>query len=103
MEKELGKSITSGEVADFLGVNVKTVRQHYKKLGGIRLGRRYVFFEKGVVYAVSKEWEMESPSEEGRKEEREDVQHEERSAIVGKQNASVRRGVGREDRHGLLD
>lgn len=103
MEKELGKSITSGEVADFLGVNVKTVRQHYKKLGGIRLGRRYIFFEKGIVNALSKEWEMESPSEKEWQEEREDVQHEERSTGMGKQNASVRRRMGREDRHGLLD
>ena len=103
MEKELGKKMTSKELADYLGVNVKTVRQYYKALGGIRLGSRYVFFEKGVVYAVSKEWKMESPSEEGRKEEREDVQHEERSSGLGKQNASVGRRMGGDDSHGLLD
>ena len=90
MEKELGKSITSGEVADFLGVNVKTVRQHYKKLGGIRLGRRYIFFEKGVVNALSKEWEMESPSEKEWQEEREDVQHKERGSEIGRASCRER-------------
>ena len=103
MLEDLGKKISPEALADYLGVNVKTVRQYYKELGGIRLGSRYVFFEKGVVYAVSKEWEMESPSEEGRKEERKDVQHEERSTGMGKQNASVGKRMGGGDSHGLLD
>ena len=63
MEKELGKRLTSDELVIFLGVNVKTVRQYYRELGGIRLGSRYIFFEKGVVNAISKKREMESPSE----------------------------------------
>ena len=103
MLEDLGKKISPEALADYLGVNVKTVRQYYKELGGIRLGSRYVFFEKGIVYAVSKEWKMESPSEKEWQEERKDVQHEERSSGVGKQNASVRGGMGREDRHDLLD
>ena len=103
MEEKLGKRITPEELATFLGVNVKTIRQYYKELGGIRLGSRYIFFEKGVVYAVSKKWEMESPSEEGWKEEREDVQIKERGIRMGKQDAPVRKGVGRSDRHNLLD
>lgn len=103
MKKELGKRIASEDLAIFLDVNVKTVRQYYKELGGIRLGSRYIFFEKGVVNAISKKWKMESPSEEGRQEERKDIQHEEGSTGVGKPNASVGKRMGGDDSHGLLD
>ena len=103
MEKELGKRLTSDELAIFLGVNVKTVRQYYRELGGIRLGSRYIFFEKGVVNAISKKREMESPSENEWKEEREDVQDKERSHSLGKQDAKFSRRVGRTDRYNLLD
>ncbi|WP_299981451.1 hypothetical protein [Desulfobacula sp.] len=103
LENELGKSLTPKYVAKYLGVNVKLIRQNYKKLGGMRLGHRFIFFEKGVENAICKEWEMESPSEEVRKEERKNVQDKERSTGMGKQNASVRKRMGRKDEHNLLD
>jgi len=94
--------MTPEDLSKYLGVNIKTVRQNYKKLGGIRLGNRYIFFEKGVINAVSKRWEMESPSEEKWEEEGEDIQHEEGGNSLGKQNAPVRKRVGGEDTHNLL-
>ena len=54
MEKILGKKITPEELADYLGVNVKTVRQHYQKFGGLRLGKRYIFFERRILYVKGK-------------------------------------------------
>lgn len=44
LEIALGKSMTVGEVADYLGIDGKTVRKYYKQLGGVRLGRSYRFF-----------------------------------------------------------
>lgn len=104
MEEELGKKLTVQELAEFLGVNEKTVRKHSQELGGIRLGRKFIFFERKVIDALSNEkWEMESPSEKEWKTQREDIQDKERSTGMGKQTAVVRRRVGRTDPHNLLD
>ncbi|MCM2285782.1 MAG: hypothetical protein NDI81_13430 [Desulfobacula sp.] len=103
MEKELGKSLKVKEVAEFLGVNEKTVRQYYKKLGGMRLGSRYIFFEGRVLNAISnEEWELEGPGEKEWEEKGTNVQDEKRGNSMGKQPSAVRRRVGREDRHNLF-
>jgi transcription initiation factor TFIIIB Brf1 subunit/transcription initiation factor TFIIB len=39
MEKILGEAITVKELAEYLGVNEKTVRQNYQQFGGIKIGR----------------------------------------------------------------
>lgn len=102
LEKRLGRSMMTTEVAEYFDVKDETVRRYYKKLGGMRLGSRYVFFEKGIVNAVSKEWKMEGPSEEKWKEEGENILHEERGHCLGKQNASGGKRMGGSDKHNLL-
>jgi DNA-binding transcriptional regulator YhcF (GntR family) len=104
MEEELGKRLMPDELAEFLGVNVKTVREHFRELGGIRLGSRYIFFERRLIDAVSTgKWEMESPSEKEWKEEGKHIQVKEGCHSMGKQTAPVGRRMGRETRHNLLD
>jgi len=103
MEDELGKRLKTKELADFLEVNEKTVRQYYKKLGGIRLGSRYIFFERSFIDAISKKREMESSGKKKRQEERTDIQVKKRSNSMGKQNEAGRQRVGRKDKHNLLD
>jgi DNA-binding transcriptional regulator YhcF (GntR family) len=104
MEDELGKKLSVRELAQFLGLNEKTVRKHSQDLGGIRLGRKFIFFERKVIDAISNEkWEMESPGEKEWKTEREDIQNKERSTGMGKQTEVVRRRMGRTDPHNLLD
>ena len=103
LEKELGKALTTEEVADYLGLDEKTVRSYYQELGGLRLGRNYVFFERRLIDAISKRTEMESPSAKRRKTERQNIQHKEGGISVGSRDETkARRRVGREDRHGLL-
>ena len=51
LEQELGKRLTVSEVAEFLGIDKKTVRENYNKLGGMRLGRLYLFFERSLIDA----------------------------------------------------
>lgn len=103
LEKELGKKLSTKEVAEYLGLDEKTVRLYYQKLGGMRLGRRYVFFEKEIINAIQKRTKMESPSSEGRKTDRENIQHEKRGCRLGSRNEEkTRRRMGREDRHGLF-
>ena len=103
VEKELGKRLTVNEVAEFLGVDKKTVRENYDKLGGMRLGRLYLFFERSLIDAIQKETQMDSPSAEGWEEKRESVSDEETGFGVGSRNeAKTRRRVEREDRHNLF-
>lgn len=52
LEKHLGRSLSASEVADYLELDPVTVRKNYSKLGGIRVGRVYKFFEKRLINAV---------------------------------------------------
>jgi len=103
IETHLGKALSSQEVAIYLGLDVKTVRKYYRQLGGIRLGNRYRFFERGICNAVQKATEVDSPSEEGWGETGEGVRDQKGSQGLGDQNAAkTRKRLEREDRHGLF-
>jgi hypothetical protein len=102
-EDELGKRLTAEEVAVLFKMNVKKVRSMYKELGGMRLGRSYVFFERRVKDAIQKRTEICCPSAEGREATGEGVSDEEASIAVGKQDAAkTRKRLEREDLHGLF-
>ena len=104
LEQNLGKPLRTKDVAKYLGLDIKTVRKYYRELGGIRLGRNYVFFEKEIVDAISKRKAMDSPSEEGRPATEQGVLDQERSQRLGSQNAAeTSRRVELEDRHGLFE
>ena len=87
LQKQLGRPLKTKDVASFLGLDVKTVRQYYKELGGIRLGRRYVFFEKEVINAIQKKRQVGSSGKKKRQEEREDVSNKKGGHQLGKRNA----------------
>jgi len=98
LEQELGKALRTKDVAQFTGLDEKTVRKYYQELGGMRLGRRYVFFERRLIDAISNRTKMESPSAETWETERENVQHEEGSFGVGSRDEEkTHRRVGRGD------
>ena len=103
INEDLGRVLSAQDVANYLDVDIKTVRKYYRELGGMRLGRHYKFFEKEIAHAIQSWKEMESPSAEVRTEERENISNEEGGDRLGSRNAekTVRRVV-REDRHGLL-
>ena len=103
LEKQLGKALNAKKVAQYLSLDVKTVRKYHQQLGGIRLGRHYVFFEKEIVNAISKREEMDSPSEEGREETEQSVSNQEGSHSVGSEDAAkTRRRLEREDCHNIF-
>ena len=103
LDEHLGKALSAEEVADYIGCDVKTVRKHYEELGGMRLGRHYLFFERNIINAVSKRTKMDRPSAEERPEAGEGLLDEERGSVVGSQDeAKARRRMERDDRHGLF-
>ena len=59
IQENLGRSLSAESVAKYLGLDVKTVRQYYRELGGMRLGRRYLFFERSIVNAIQKRTELD--------------------------------------------
>ena len=104
LEKSLGKAITVKELAEYLGISEKIVRDNYKELGGCRIGRHYRFFTKEIKDALEKRQEICGTDQEERSAEREGLPDVEGSESVGGQDEKAeRRRVERHDRHGLLD
>lgn len=105
LEQDLGRALTTKQVALFLNINEKTVRDYYLQFGGIKIGRHYRFFERSIIDAIQAEQkQIHSTDQEGRTAEGEGISNAERGQKVGSRNAKYdRRGMEREDRHGLLD
>lgn len=104
LERNLGKALRAKDVAEYLGMNVKHIRNHYKDLGGIRLGRHYRFFEKEIYYAIQKRTEVDSPSQKRKPEIGKGVFDKEGSQGLGNQDeAKASRRLEREDHHGLFE
>ena len=103
IKNHLGQVLDAKQIADYTGLDVKTIRKYYRELGGIRLGSRIVFFEKEFINAIQKRTELDCPSAEGRAETGESVPDEERGNGVGSRHAAqTRKRLEQEDRHGLF-
>jgi len=103
LKSEIGKALSTAEVAKYLGVDVKTARKYYQRLGGIRIGRHYRFFEMEVLNAIQTWNKVYRTDQEERKKERKGLQDQKRGTGVGSENATnVRCRLEREDRHNLF-
>ena len=103
LKTDLGKVLSAQEVAEYLKVDKKTVRKYYLELGGIRLGSRYRFFEKEIIYAISKRKEMDCPSKEKGNKEGTSISNEERRHRLGNDDeTNTRRRLDAEDRHNIF-
>jgi hypothetical protein len=76
LKRELGQALGSKDLAEFLGLDEATVRKYYLLLGGIRIGTKYLFFEKEVQRAIQKRTDLDWSDTEGRQKEGEAVQDE---------------------------
>jgi hypothetical protein len=105
LKKNLGEAISVKDLAEFLKINEKTLRENYRQFGGIKIGRHYRFFTKEVAkYALEKrQKQIYSAGQEERSATGEGVSKIEPSKKVGSRDEKAdRRGVEREDKHGLL-
>jgi DNA-binding transcriptional regulator YhcF (GntR family) len=104
LEKILGTAISVKQLAEFLGVNEKTIRENYRQFGGIKIGRHYRFFTKEIKDALEKRQENNWSIQKRQIEEREGLQNNERSKELGSKDAeSVIRRTKQKDSHSLLD
>ena len=103
INNQLGQVLNAKQIAEYTGLDVKTIRKYYRELGGIRLGSRIVFFEKEFINAIQKRKELDCPSAEEWAETGENVPDEERGNGVGSRDeAKTRKRLDQEDRHGLF-
>lgn len=104
IEKDLGRALSVKDVADYLNLDETTVRHYYHELGGIRLGRRYRFFERRIINAIQNRNQMEGPSETERGKERETIQNEKGGDGMGTRDEKKnRKRLFDGDRHGLFE
>lgn len=91
----LGKRLTAQEVAEYLGVDAETVRRYYNSLGGIRLGRLFLFFENLIIHAIKENSHalQEEEKEQGGVDSRCDAQREEVLQDIRYQNKGPCMGV----------
>lgn len=61
---ELGKQLSLEEVAGFFGLKVSTVRNNYRKYGGVKFGRRVLFFENLIAEKVREEHALQNQRQE---------------------------------------
>lgn len=96
LRKNLGRKVTVKEVAEYLGLDTETVRRHYIALGGIRLGRRILFFENLIIEAIREACYaiQEEEKEESGVGGRSDARGEEVLQGLGEQNRRLELGSG---------
>jgi hypothetical protein len=103
MNEKLGQPMTAKQVAAYLKIDVKTARKYYRELGGIRIGRRYLFFEEEVYNAIQTWNEVCRTSKEEREEKGKGFQDQKSSSGLGSRDAAkIRRRLVREDKHNLF-
>ena len=104
IEKELGRVLSAKELSEILGADAKTIRKYYQRLGGIRIGSHYKFFEKEVINALQTRNKLYWTTKEEQKKDRESIQEERGCEELGSQNADVvKRRMAQKDKHGLLN
>lgn len=66
LKLNLGKALNAQQVAKYMGLDVKTVRKFHRNFGGIRVGSRYLFFEKEIYNAIQERKDLDRSNKEVR-------------------------------------
>jgi len=104
IRSQLGQALSAKQIAQYTGLDVKTVRKYYEKLGGIRVGSRIVFFEKEFINAIQTQSQVVCPGAQRGPEMRTGLPDEEGGRGLGSGDAEkARKRVVRQDRHGLFE
>lgn len=97
----LGRSFSDKEVASFLGVDVRLVRRFFHSLGGIRLGKKYIFFEEALANAIQRQIRsMDRSGSDQWFEKKASLQDQKRGFGVGR--TTKERSVSIVDRHSII-
>jgi hypothetical protein len=110
LDEELGTVLNTKQVASYLGVDVKTIWQYYDQLGGIRLGKKYIFFERRLIDAIQTQQHLgclpQADNRGSEIQEGENFQGEKGGDCMGNGHPKInRRGISKpkeKDPYGLL-
>lgn len=85
IRNELGKVFSARQVAEYLELDVNTVRKYYQELGGVRVGTAYRFFERTLTDAILRQAEKSicRPTKNQREKCSEILSHPEGGVQVG--------------------
>lgn len=102
LQERFGPTIRPRDLARFLGLSYRTTINRYKELGGQRIGKKIIFFEREVIRALeAKGWKMDRPGPGGGQENPESLPLEVRRPGLGISEKG--RTIGpMEDRHGIF-
>lgn len=108
LEQHLGRCMSAREVAEFLCCDISAVYRNYVKLGGIKVGIRYKFFEKTLINALLEQNKKEVDRAGGvqRKKVSGPARQQRSGSTVGTEEKNAAGGGKRKnaaDRHGLFD
>lgn len=105
---DLGTKLSSETVATIFEVEESTVTRYPHRYGGVRIGRRVLFFDKLIceavreAYALQKDKEREDSLGRDRNDKRnpkeQDIRHQEGCESMGSRNAQC----GGPDRHSIF-
>ena len=103
LETHLGRVMTAKEVAEYLQIDMRTVRKYYLQLGGVRLGKAYRFFERRINDAIQTQWKMVRPGQDERQNQKEDISDQKTSHRMGGRTVKERGIDATRDPFNLLD
>ena len=104
LSEQLGKSMTTKEVAEFLGLDMVTVRKYYLQLGGVRFGTAYRFFERRIIYAIQKQHQsMDWSSTIQKTDQKKNLQNQKGGNRLGKKHCRGIKITPERDPFGLVD
>lgn len=113
LAETLGKPLTANEVKALLGIGINHVYANAQEIGGVRIGKKWVFFESNVLAALRRDNADQSNKHEDGKNRvvregdvpreglHEKSPHEARCGQVGA-NHKERTGKPAVNRHGLF-
>lgn len=103
----LGQIVQSADVAAFFQVAESTVLRHCARYGGVKIGRRILFFEKLIdeairrTYAIQAGQEMDGSGQHRRAEGQETIRDQGRSEGVGNRSKRPHPAPRKADPFGL--
>ena len=101
--EQLGRSMTVKEVAEFLNLDMATVRKYYLQLGGVRFGTAYRFFERRIIDAIQTQQQVDWSNSLSESDQTENIQDQKGGYRLGKRRHKGTRISSERDPYGLID
>ena len=103
LSEQLGRSMTTKEVAEFLSLDMVTVRKYYLQLGGVRFGTAYRFFERRIIDAIQTQQPMDWSNSLQQTDQKKNIQEKKGGNRLGKKRGKEIAISPERDPYSLID